>query len=100
MFVRCLGVKLDCNCLQVMEALCFLGCLETSSGPTFFHVEHSKVFPNNFSFNAAMSSCEKGSQWQIALQVLNSISAGSDLLIEKKSKGVLRGSGYLVTGCM
>ena len=52
-----------------------------------FECRHSKVYPNNFSFNAAMSSCEKGSQWQIALQLLNSTSAGSDLLIER-IKGV------------
>lgn len=31
----------------------------------------NEVHPNEFSFNSAMSSCEKGSQWQISLEFLD-----------------------------
>jgi pentatricopeptide repeat protein len=32
-----------------------------------------RVTPNQFSYNAAISACEKGGQWQLALSLLNTM---------------------------
>ncbi len=42
----------------------------TQVGPWFVSVQDLDVYPNSVSFGAAISACEKGGEWQMALGLL------------------------------